>query len=192
LAVAKPLTATVTAWELQRRLRRLDLEGEERSKSLGHDLEAELGRTRAEGLRVVFTNGVFDLLHEGHVDLLRRARALGDLLVVGINDDASSRALKGEGRPIYDAEERRSMLEALDCVDRVLVFEGLTASAVVAAVRPDVYVKGDDHDLRRLPEAAAAREVGAQLVTIPRARSVSTSLIIDRVLSVGRPAASRA
>jgi D-beta-D-heptose 7-phosphate kinase/D-beta-D-heptose 1-phosphate adenosyltransferase len=191
LAVAKPLTATVTAAELSARLRRLGLHGEA-STELCDALRADLSQARAEGLRIVFTNGVFDLLHEGHVDLLRRARALGDLLVVAINDDESSRRLKGEGRPINDAQERRAMLAALDCVDHVVVFEGLTASAVLAAVRPDVYVKGDDHDLEQLPEAAAAREVGARLVSVPRARRVSTSQIIDRVLSAGRPAASSA
>lgn len=192
VAVAKPLTATVTAAELCRRLRGANLASDGTPKSLGEDLDSELSQARSAGLRIVFTNGVFDLLHEGHVDLLRRARALGDLLVVGVNDDASSRQLKGEGRPINNARERQAMLQALDCVDHAVIFEGLTASAVVTAVRPDVYVKGDDHDLAKLPEAAAARQVGAQLVCIPRARSLSTSQIIERVLSVGRPVASKA
>ena len=192
LAVAKPMTATVTAAELVDRLRLADLVVVEAPATLDAGLQAVLDQARARGLRIVFTNGVFDLLHEGHVDLLRRARALGDLLVVAVNDDASSRQLKGEGRPINDVEERVALLRALDCVDHVVVFEGPTASPLVAAVRPDVYVKGDDHDIERVPEAAAARQLGARLVSIPRARAVSTSQIIDRVLSVGRPAASKA
>jgi D-beta-D-heptose 7-phosphate kinase/D-beta-D-heptose 1-phosphate adenosyltransferase len=191
LAVARPFTATVTAAQLSRRLRLAYLDGESTPASLDSDLESTLSSARAQGLRVVLTNGVFDLLHEGHVDLLRRARGLGDLLVVAINDDASSRHLKGEGRPINDVKEREGMLRALDCVDHVVVFGGPTAGSVVAAVRPDVYVKGDDHDIEAVPEAAAARELGAQLVSIPRARTVSTSQIIDRVLAVNRPGAGK-
>jgi D-beta-D-heptose 7-phosphate kinase/D-beta-D-heptose 1-phosphate adenosyltransferase len=186
VAVAKPLTATVSLAELAERLEVASWESPPPPAGLDPELEAALADARARGRRVVFTNGVFDLLHEGHVSLLRRARALGDLLVVALNSDASARRLKGPGRPINQVEERAAVLRALDCVDHVIVFEEPTASALVAAVRPDVYVKGDDHDVDRVPEATVARELGARLVSIPRVRSISTSQIIDRVLTGAR------
>src|SRR5438309_2589569 len=96
---------------------------------------------RKEGKRIVFANGCFDILHVGHVRYLQAARALGDCLIVGLNSDASARALKGEGHPIVPQAERAELLAALACVDYVLIFEGLTAERVVAALRPEVYVK---------------------------------------------------
>ncbi|MDQ6743744.1 MAG: PfkB family carbohydrate kinase [Candidatus Dormibacteraeota bacterium] len=191
LAIVKPLTATVTSAELAERLDTMAA-GLDGAARLGPSLEASLAEARSQGRRVVFTNGVFDLLHEGHISLLRRARRLGDVLVVGVNSDASARRLKGEGRPINHSDARRAVLQALDCVDHVVVFDGPTASGLLAAVRPDVYVKGDDHDMERVPEAGVARELGARLVTIPRAHAISTSQIIDRVLGVGEPAAGQA
>jgi D-beta-D-heptose 7-phosphate kinase/D-beta-D-heptose 1-phosphate adenosyltransferase len=191
VAVGKPLTATVSLPELAERLEVMGPDRDRPDGRLAAELEA-VAEARAAGRRVVFTNGVFDLLHEGHVSLLRRARALGDLLVVAINSDVGARRLKGEGRPINGVDDRRAVLEALDCVDHVLVFDEPTASRLVEAVRPEVYVKGDDHDLDRVPEAAVARELGARLVSIPRARSISTSQIIDRVITAARPAGREA
>jgi D-beta-D-heptose 7-phosphate kinase/D-beta-D-heptose 1-phosphate adenosyltransferase len=191
VAVAKPLTSTVSAAELRERLQVSASEGRPAARMLQAGLSRKLAEARSSGQRIVFTNGVFDLLHEGHVSLLRRARSLGDLLVVGINSDASARSLKGDGRPINDAEQRAAVLLALDCVDHVVVFEDLTASATLAAVHPAVYVKGDP-DLESLPEAAVARELGVRLISIPRAREITTSQIIDRVLSAARTAAAKA
>lgn len=104
-----------------------------------------LAAERAAGARCVFTNGVYDLLHVGHVQLLWRARALGDLLVVGLNGDASTRRLKGPSRPLVPQEERAQVMAALAMVDYVTIFEEDTARETVAALRPEVYVKGGDY-----------------------------------------------
>ena len=100
---------------------------------------------QAEGRRLVLTNGCFDLLHVGHVRYLQQARALGDALAVGLNDDASVRRLKGQGRPVTPQHERTEVLAALECVDFVTVFDDDTANELVAAVKPDIYVKGADY-----------------------------------------------
>jgi D-beta-D-heptose 7-phosphate kinase / D-beta-D-heptose 1-phosphate adenosyltransferase len=188
VAVTKPLTATVTLAELSERLEVWSWDGPPVPASLSAEVEGLLSEAHALDRRIVFTNGVFDLLHEGHVSLLQRARQLGDLLVVAINSDESVRCLKGEGRPINDVEERRALLEALDCVDLVLVFDGPNACNELAAVRPALFVKGDDHDIERVPERTVAREIGSRLVSIPHLHAVSTSLIINRVLSAARRA----
>src|SRR5579884_4167495 len=108
---------------------------------------------KAEGKRVVFTNGVFDLLHVGHVRYLQEARALGDALVVGLNSDASARAIKGQERPLVAQQERAELLEALSCVDAVVIFDEPTADALLQALEPDVYVKGGDYGAQGPPEA---------------------------------------
>jgi D-beta-D-heptose 7-phosphate kinase/D-beta-D-heptose 1-phosphate adenosyltransferase len=184
VAVTKPLTATVSIEELSERLEVAGWESPLVPADISAQIEGVLAEARAMGRRIVFTNGVFDLLHEGHVSLLQRARRLGDLLVVAVNSDRSASRLKGEGRPIQQLEERCALLAALDCVDLVLAFDGPTASSLVEAVRPDVYVKGEDHDLERLPEATVARRLGARLVSVPHIRAVSTTQIIERVLGM--------
>jgi D-beta-D-heptose 7-phosphate kinase/D-beta-D-heptose 1-phosphate adenosyltransferase len=184
VAVTKPLTATVSLEELSERLELAGWETQLVPADISAQIEGVLSEARARGRRIVFTNGVFDLLHEGHVSLLQRARRLGDLLVVAVNSDRSASRLKGEGRPIQQLEERCALLAALDCVDLVLAFDGPTASSLVEAVRPDIYVKGEDHDLERLPEATVARRLGARLVSVPHIRAVSTTQIIERVLGM--------
>jgi D-beta-D-heptose 7-phosphate kinase/D-beta-D-heptose 1-phosphate adenosyltransferase len=181
VVVSKPLTATVTLAELSERLEMAGWETGLAPAGLSAQIQGVLSEARASGRRIVFTNGVFDLLHEGHVSFLQRARRLADLLVVAVNSDQSASRLKGEGRPIHQLEERCALLAALDCVDLVVAFDGPTARSLVAAVRPDVYVKGEDHDLERVPEGIVATGVGARLVSIPRMHSVSTTQIIERV-----------
>jgi len=119
-------------------------------------------RMSEEGKRVVFTNGCFDLLHRGHVDMLRRARAFGDVLIVAVNDDASVRRLKGPSRPVTSEEDRAEVLSALEMVDRVVLFPEDDPGELIRAVVPDVLVKGDDwaHDAivgRDTVEAAGGR-----------------------------------
>jgi rfaE bifunctional protein nucleotidyltransferase chain/domain len=148
---------------------------------------------RAEQRRLVLTNGVFDLLHVGHVEYLEQARALGDLLVVAINSDSSTRALKGPQRPLIPEQDRARMLAALRCVAYVTLFAEPTAEAVVAALRPDYYVKGGDYasapgvsaavvDEDRLPEARVARACGGQVVLLPYRVGYSTSALIQRIV----------
>jgi len=160
------------------------------------ELEALGARLRAEGKRVVFTNGHFDLLHIGHTRYLQAARELGDVLVVGINDDASTRRRKGPSRPIVPAEERAELLAALACVDYATVFSGDTAEDAVRALQPDIYVKGGDYALdeaelaagkQAWPEAAIVRAAGGQVVTVPLTPGHSTSELVQRIRATAGP-----
>jgi rfaE bifunctional protein nucleotidyltransferase chain/domain len=118
-------------------------------------------RLRARGKRIVLANGCFDLLHVGHVRYLRAARALGDVLFVGLNADAAVRRLKGPGRPLLPAAERAELLAALRDVDHVVVFEDDTADELLRRLRPHVHAKGTDYSIDSVPERATARAVGA-------------------------------
>jgi len=142
--------------------------------------------TRAEawrraGQRVVFTNGCFDLLHAGHIDLLHRAAALGDVLVVAINGDASVRRLKGPERPLVPQEERAAMLAALDCVDAVTVFDEDTPDEVIRAVRPDVLVKGQDYRLGTVVGREFVESYGGKVELLPLVPDRSTSSLVERI-----------
>ncbi|WP_174548280.1 D-glycero-beta-D-manno-heptose 1-phosphate adenylyltransferase, partial [Nocardiopsis dassonvillei] len=139
---------------------------------------------RAE--RVVATGGCFDVLHAGHVDLLRRARALGDRLVVLLNSDASVRALKGSGRPVVAEQDRARVLGALDCVDEVVVFDEDTPVRALEELRPDVWVKGGDYEVEDLPETPVVRRAGGEVVTVPLVPGHSTTGLITRIRGRGR------
>jgi D-beta-D-heptose 7-phosphate kinase/D-beta-D-heptose 1-phosphate adenosyltransferase len=132
---------------------------------------------RAAGGVVVAAGGCFDVLHAGHVSMLRAARSLGDCLIACMNSDDSVRRLKGPGRPLNSAADRAEVLAALDCVDRVAVFDEDTPERLLGELRPDIWVKGGDYDGRELPEAAALRRWGGRVVTVPYLSGRSTSLI---------------
>lgn len=136
------------------------------------DLQIDLEAARRRGARVVLTNGIFDLLHIGHLRYLREARRQGDLLVVGVNADG---AVNKPGRPLVPDLERAELVAALEPVDYVVIFSEATADRLLRAVRPDTYVKGSDYSAATLPEAATAREVGAQLAFVPLVAGHSTS-----------------
>jgi rfaE bifunctional protein nucleotidyltransferase chain/domain len=152
-------------------------------------LAAEVARRQRAGERGVFTNGCFDLLHLGHVRYLQEARALGDFLVVGLNSDSSVRLLKGAGRPLVPAAERAEILAALACVDYVTIFGEPTASALIALLRPALYVKGGDYasgagttpDPQRLPEARTVQEYGGSVRLIPYLPGHSTTELIAAI-----------
>ena len=151
-------------------------------QALTGDLAAQFtAAARAAGQCVVFTNGVFDLLHPGHVRYLQQARALGDVLVVAINSDRSVRAVKGPSRPITPQDERAEILAALACVDAVTVFDEETPHDVVAALQPDVLVKGADwaHDAIVGRDIVEAR--GGRVVRIPVEQGHSTTTIVGRI-----------
>jgi rfaE bifunctional protein nucleotidyltransferase chain/domain len=137
-----------------------------------------LASRRARGERIVFTNGCFDILHVGHVRYLEQARALGELLVVGVNSDASARALKGPQRPIIPEDERAELLAHLVSVDYVCLFEELRPDALIAQVRPAVHVKGGDYDPETLPEAEIVRRHGGSIVIVPFVEGHSTTRIL--------------
>ena len=135
---------------------------------------------RAAGARVVFTNGCFDILHAGHVRYLAAARALGDVLILGLNSDASVRRLKGETRPVNSAEDRAEVVGALASVDYVVIFGEDTAEELIARVRPAVYAKGGDYTRETLPEARIVESYGGEVAFIPLVEGKSTTGIIER------------
>ena len=135
-----------------------------------------------EGQRVVFTNGCFDLLHVGHVRYLQAARALGEVLIVAVNGDASVRALKGPTRPINSEQDRAEVLAALGCVDYVVIFDTERVTQLVHEVRPQVYAKGGDYTVDRLnaEERWALGEVGADIHILPLVPGKSTTAMIEK------------
>lgn len=142
----------------------------------------EQALTLRGGRRLVFTNGVFDLLHAGHVQYLAEARKLGDLLIVGVNSDDSVRRLqKGPGRPVNPAEDRVAVLEALRAVDGAVLFDEDTPEALIADLRPEVHVKGGDYRVEDLPESALVQSYGGTVKIIPFLEGRSTTGILRRL-----------
>lgn len=141
---------------------------------------------RATGGRVVFTNGVFDLLHPGHIRYLSDARALGDALIVGVNSDRSVRANKGPARPITPEGERAELLASLRCVDAVTVFDEDTPHALIAAVEPDILVKGADWGADTIVGRDIVEARGGSVVRVPLADGFSSTRLIDRVRGADR------
>lgn len=136
--------------------------------------------------KVVFTNGCFDIIHPGHIDLLTRARALGTKLVVGINSDRSVRAIKGAGRPLQDQEARKAVLEGLSMVDEVVVFDELTPEELIKQIKPDVLVKGGDWKENEIIGADFVRANGGEVHSLPLVDGYSTSRIADDLGSLGK------
>jgi rfaE bifunctional protein nucleotidyltransferase chain/domain len=145
------------------------------------ELLAERARLRATGQRLVFTNGVFDLLHVGHVRYLAQARALGDVLVVAINSDRTVWELKGDGRPIINENERAEILAALRQVTYVTVFDDVSPRSLIAALLPDVLVKGGDYALDEIHGREEVEAAGGKVVSLPFIEGASTSKIIERM-----------
>jgi D-beta-D-heptose 7-phosphate kinase/D-beta-D-heptose 1-phosphate adenosyltransferase len=147
------------------------------------DAESRVEFRRHQGQRIVFTNGCFDLLHRGHVTYLSRAKALGDVLVVAVNSDDGVRALKGADRPINSLEDRMEVLAALSCVDLVVAFDEPTPELLIAALRPDVFVKGGDYRVDMLPEAALVERLGGTIDILPYVEDRSTTGLLRRIRS---------
>jgi D-glycero-beta-D-manno-heptose 1-phosphate adenylyltransferase len=142
---------------------------------------AFVARLRAVSKVIVFTNGVFDLLHPGHVRYLQRARALGDALIVGVNSDRSVRAIKGPSRPIVPEDERAEVLAALACVDAVVVFDADTPHELITALQPDVLVKGADWAADAIVGRDVVEARGGKVIRIPIEQGYGTSAIIERI-----------
>ena len=138
-------------------------------------------RLRVEGKRLVFTNGVFDLLHVGHVRYLAQARALGDALVVAINSDRSVRELKGPGRPVFDENERAEILAALRDVDYVVVFDDISPRSLIKRLLPDVLVKGGDYQLDEIHGREEVEAAGGKVVSLPFVAGASTTSLLERM-----------
>jgi rfaE bifunctional protein nucleotidyltransferase chain/domain len=142
------------------------------------DIDQVRDRLRRRGGTLVATGGCFDLLHTGHVRLLRQARELGDALVVLLNSDGSVRALKGPRRPVMAVEDRARVLSALGCVDAVVIFDELSPGHVLDRLRPNVWVKGGDYAEADLPEADVVRRHGGEIVLLPTVAGYSSSNLI--------------
>ena len=142
---------------------------------------AERARLRNTGARLVFTNGVFDLLHLGHVRYLTQARALGDALVVAINSDRTVRELKGSDRPVFDQAERAEILAALRQVDYVVVFDDVSPRSLIAQLLPDVLVKGGDYQLDQIHGREEVEAAGGTVISLPFVDGASTSTLIERM-----------
>ena len=180
LAVGKDGTATCRAAEL------LDhLSAETRAVLGPGDVPRRVASYRRQGRRIVFTNGCFDILHRGHVTYLNRAKALGDVLIVGLNTDDSVRRLKGPDRPINSLEDRAQVLAALSCIDHIVPFADDSPVGLIRAIRPDVYVKGGDYTFDTLPEAPLVAELGGDIQILPLVEDRSTSRIIERIQTRG-------
>ncbi|HLU38761.1 MAG TPA: adenylyltransferase/cytidyltransferase family protein [Planctomycetota bacterium] len=136
---------------------------------------------RAQGKTIVFTNGVFDILHVGHVRYLEDARARGDFLVVGVNSDRSAAALKGKGHPIVPLDERMEILSSLWFVDYVTSFDEDTADKVLRTLKPDVYAKGTDYSATTLPEKATVKELGIKTAFVGDKKTHSTSKLLQKI-----------
>ncbi len=141
----------------------------------------KLRASRAAGKRIVFTNGCFDILHRGHTSYLQKAKKLGDVLVVGLNSDASVRRLKGAGRPLNREKDRAEVLSALSCVDHVVIFSQESPLEVIRAIRPDVLVKGGDWKKKDVVGASLVEAHGGHVRLIPYVRGFSTSGLLGKI-----------
>lgn len=181
VVVAKDGTATCSLSELA-----AYLAGGDKYVPAAAALLGALERYRRQGRRIVLTNGCFDILHRGHVAYLNAAKSLGDVLIVGLNSDASVRRLKGPERPINPLEDRAQVLAALSCVDHIVAFDEATPVELVRAVRPHVFVKGGDYTADMLPEAPAVEACGGIVRILPYVQDRSTTSIIERLRAAAR------
>ena len=149
------------------------------------DLIEALAKLREDGSTVILANGCFDLFHVGHVRYLEGAKALGDILVVGINSDRQTRLLKGEGRPFITENERAEIVSSIRCVDRVTIFDEPTVEQLIRAIRPDVHAKGTDYTAETVPERDIIREVGGRVAIVGDPKDHSSTDLISKVESRG-------
>lgn len=151
------------------------------------DLARIAADARDRGLTVSFANGIFDLLHAGHVRYLEAAAREGDVLIVGINSDASARSLKGADRPFTPAAERAEILSALECVDHVVIFEETSCDALLSLLRPDVHCKGTDYTPDSVPEGPTVREYGGRIAIVGDPKDHATRDVIAAIRGSGKP-----
>jgi rfaE bifunctional protein nucleotidyltransferase chain/domain len=147
-------------------------------------LNKQVERERGEGKKIAFTNGCFDILHVGHVRYLREARKTGDILILGLNSDASVRAIKGERRPLVTQEDRAEVVASLASVDYVTLFDEMTPLKLIEYLRPDVLVKGGDWKEELVVGGDAVRSWGGRIVIVPLTEGASTTTIVEKVLRI--------
>lgn len=144
-------------------------------------LQAIAAQARASGKKIVFTNGCFDLLHRGHLHILRQAKAFGDILIVALNSDRSVKGLKGAGRPILSESERAELIDALEMVDYVVLFDEPDPYNIIAALKPDVLAKGGDWGPDKIVGSDIVEQNGGRIAVIPYLQGFSTTEIIERI-----------
>ena len=152
-----------------------------------HQAILQFGPGKRNGRRLVFTNGCFDLLHPGHIETLEKARSLGDALVVGVNSDRSVREMKGSGRPILPEHERAEILAALESADAVVIFDEPTPRETIAALLPDVLVKGSDWASDAIVGREEVEAAGGKVISIPVVAGHSTSAILEKIRKLEMP-----
>jgi D-beta-D-heptose 7-phosphate kinase/D-beta-D-heptose 1-phosphate adenosyltransferase len=145
------------------------------------ELERVISQAKARGKKIVFTNGCFDLLHRGHLHILRQAKMLGDLLIVAVNTDASIKQIKGPSRPVISETGRAELIAALEMVDYVILFDEIDPCRLIAAVKPDVLAKGGDYDRDSVVGAELIERNGGRVAVIPYLKGFSTTEIIERI-----------
>ena len=141
---------------------------------------------KSVGKSVVFTNGCFDLIHGGHIEFLQKAKAFGEILIVGLNSDSSVRGLKGEGRPIKAAEERANILASLKFVDYITIFNEPTPENLIRDIRPDILVKGDDYKIEEVVGREIVESYGARVELVPVVKGLSTSDTVAKILEINK------
>jgi glycerol-3-phosphate cytidylyltransferase len=146
-------------------------------------LAVRLDELRSEGKSIVSTNGCFDILHVGHVRILKQSREMGDVLVVGINSDASVKRLKGEDRPINNQDDRAELLSSLECVDFVSIFDEGTPVEFLKSVKPNIHVKGADYKPENLEETPVVESFGGEVRILPLVPQKSTTSLVEKIRS---------
>ena len=147
------------------------------------ELSRLMEESRRAGLKIVFTNGVFDILHAGHLDYLNESKKLGDILIVGVNRDESAKAIKGPDRPFNREEDRASLLAGLECVDYVTLFSEATPINLISSVKPDLLVKGEDYSVDEVVGKDVVESYGGDVKLIPFKEGFSTSSLIEKIKS---------
>ncbi len=161
------------------------IEPKSKIKSIA-ELKVIASKCRAAGRKSVFANGCFDLIHVGHIRYLEGAKALGDILILGINSDASVLALKGRGRPLQSEADRAEILASMECVDYILTFNALTVDGILQELQPDIHAKGTDYTEESVPERETVNAYGGQVAIVGDPKGHSTRDLIDVVLSKSR------
>jgi D-beta-D-heptose 7-phosphate kinase/D-beta-D-heptose 1-phosphate adenosyltransferase len=182
IKVGKFGAAAVSVEEISAAIRQRENEGTRKVVELSQAKQL-VSLARSQGRKVVFTNGCFDLLHAGHVQLLQKAKALGQVLIVAINDDASVQQTKGNGRPLISAMDRARIIAALEAVDHVIIFSGLTPLHLIEELRPDVLVKGGNYNLEEVVGRKEVEKYGGRVVLIPTIDTQSSSQIIKEIVT---------
>ena len=141
-------------------------------------------RSKNKDIKIVLTNGCFDILHVGHIRSLQKAKSMGDILAVGLNSDNSVKKIKGDKRPINNEKERAEVLAALSCIDIVTIFSEETAERFIEIVKPEIYVKGSEYNLDKLPETKIVNKYGGRIYQIPMIPNSSTTSLIEKIKKI--------